>query len=282
MMIFKKIAIVGVGLIGGSIGLAAKRKKLAGEIVGVCRRKSSLQKALKLKAVDNATLNFKKGVAGADLVIIATSVNKIVKLAEKSIKFMKKGAILADVGSAKEHIVRKIEKLAGKKVNFIGTHPMAGSEKSGVENASGDIFDGAPLVITKTRNTNKKSITSLKKFWESLGCRVFVLAPKRHDKEISLISYLPHVVSSAIAVSQVKPSLRLAAGSLKSTTRVSSSDPELWRDIFLLTRDPLLKSIKKFLRNLKTLEKAIRRKDKKAIKKFLDRAKKISDSIRNG
>ena len=282
MMIFKKIAIVGVGLIGGSIGLAAKRKKLAGEIVGVCRRKSSLQKALKLKAVDNATLNFKKGVAGADLVIIATSVNKIVKLAEKSIKFMKKGAILADVGSAKEHIVRKIEKLAGKKVNFIGTHPMAGSEKSGVENASGSIFDGAPLVITKTRNTNKKSITSLKKFWEGLGCRVFVLAPKRHDKEISLISYLPHVVSSAIAVSQVKPSLRLAAGSLKSTTRVSSSDPELWRDIFLLTRDPLLKSIKKFLRNLKTLEKAIRRKDKKAIKKFLDRAKKISDSIRNG
>ena len=282
MMIFKKIAIVGVGLIGGSIGLAAKRKKLAGEIVGVCRRKSSLQKALKLKAVDNATLNFKKGVAGADLVIIATSVNKIVKLAEKSIKFMKKGAILADVGSAKEHIVRKIEKLAGKKVNFIGTHPMAGSEKSGVENASGDIFDGAPLVITKTRNTNKKSITSLKKFWESLGCRVFVLAPKRHDKEISLISYLPHVVSSAIAVSQVKPCLRLAAGSLKSTTRVSSSDPELWRDIFLLTRDPLLKSIKKFLRNLKTLEKAIRRKDKKAIKKFLDKAKKISDSMRNG
>ena len=282
MRIFKKIAIVGVGLIGGSIGLAAKRKKLAVEIIGVCRRKSSLQKALKFKAVDKATLNFKKGVAGADLVIIATSVNKIVKLAEKSIKFMKKGAILTDVGSAKEYIVRKIEKLAGKKVNFIGTHPMAGSEKSGVENASGDIFDGAPLVITKTRNTNKKSITSLKKFWESLGCRVFVLAPKRHDKEISLISYLPHVVSSAIAVSQVKPSLRLAAGSLKSTTRVSSSDPELWRDIFLLTRDPLLKSIKKFLRNLKTLEKAIRRKDKKAIKKFLDRAKKISDSIRNG
>ena len=276
---FKKIAIVGVGLIGGSVGLAVKKRKLAKEVIGVTRRESSRRKALKRKAVDKATLNLREAVKDADLVIIAAPVGKIAGLARASVKFMKKGAILTDVGSTKKHIVRKIEKFANKKVRFIGTHPMAGSEKTGVENATSLIFDKAPLIITKTKNTDKKALARLKKFWENLGCRTFVLSPEKHDMHASLASYLPHVVSFALSVSQTKSSLKFVAASFKDITRVSSSDPELWKDIFLSARPSVLKSIKIFSKSLKALEKAIRKKDAHAVKRFLSKAKNIRDGI---
>ena len=276
---FKKIAIVGVGLIGGSIGLAVKKRKLAKEVIGVTRRESSRRKALKVKAVDKATLNLREAVKDADLVIIAAPVGKITGLAGASVKFMKKGAILTDVGSTKKHIVLKIEKFANKKVRFIGTHPMAGSEKTGVKNATSLIFDKAPLIITKTKNTDKKALARLKKFWENLGCRTFVLSPEKHDMHVSLASYLPHVVSFALSDSQTKSSLKFVAASFKDITRVSSSDPELWKDIFLSARPSVLKSIRVFSKSLKALEKAIRKKDAHAVKRFLSKAKSIRDGI---
>ncbi len=276
---FKKIAIVGVGLIGGSIGLAVKKRKLAKEVIGVTRRESSRRKALKVKAVDKATLNLREAVKDADLVIIAAPVGKITGLAGASLKFMKKGAILTDVGSTKKHIVWKIEKFANKKVHFIGTHPMAGSEKTGVKNATSLIFDKAPLIITKTKNTDKKALARLKKFWENLGCRTFVLSPEKHDMHASLASYLPHVVSFALSDSQTEDSLKFVAASFKDITRVSSSDPELWKDIFLSARPSVLKSIRVFSKSLKALEKAIRKKDAHAVKRFLSKAKSIRDGI---
>jgi len=276
---FKKIAIVGVGLIGGSIGLAVKKKRLAKEVIGVTRRESSRQKALKFKAVDKATLNLKEAVKDADLVIIASPVGKITDLARASLKFMKKGAILTDVGSTKKHVVRKIEKFANKKVHFIGTHPMADSEKTGVENATSLIFDKAPLIIAKTKNTDKKALARVRRFWENLGCRTFVLSPEKHDMHVSLASYLPHVVSFALSASQTKDSLKFVAASFKDITRVSSSDPELWKDIFLSARPSVLKSIRVFSKSLKALEKAIRKKDAHAVRRFLSKAKSIRDGI---
>lgn len=282
MKLFNKITIVGVGLMGGSIGLAAKRKKLAKEVMGICRRESSRKKAIQFKAVDKATLSPARGVHEADLVIIAAPVGKIVRLAKLCVKSMKKDAILTDVGSSKEKIVTQIEKIAGKKTSFIGSHPMAGSDKTGVENASADIFDGALVIITKTKKTNKNSLARLRKFWESLGCGTLTLLPKRHDMYASLASYLPHAVSYALSGSQTKNSVRLAAGSLKGTTRVSSADPELWSDIFLSSRTHVLKAIKRFSASLRVLEGAIRRKDKKAVKKFLSNAKRKRDRLTEG
>jgi len=280
MKLFKKIAIIGVGLIGGSIGLAVKKKRLAGEVVGVSRRESSRKKALKFKAVDTATLDFEKGIQDADLVILAVPVGNILSLARKAVKHMKKGAILTDVGSSKENIVPEAEKVAGKKANFIGSHPMAGSDKRSVMNASHGIFNNAPLILTKTKYTDPRSLRKLKTFWRMLGCRVFIISPEKHDKLASLASYLPHVVSFMLALSQTKDSVRFAAGSLKDTTRVASSDPELWKGIFLLSGRRVLDSIGTFTKNLKLLEKAIKRKDEKSVKKFLEKAKKIRDSIK--
>lgn len=282
MKLFKKIAIVGVGLIGGSIGLAVKKKRLASEVVGACRRRSSLRKALKFKAVGHATLNLKEAVRGADLVIIAAPVAKITRLVETCVAFMKRGAIITDVGSVKEAVVNKAEKICGRRMNFVGSHPMAGSDKSGVANASADLFKGAVLVLTKTKNTDAKSLARLGMFWKALGCSVFWLSPAKHDERASLASYLPHAVSFALSFSQTDDSLKLAAGSLKSGTRVASSDAELWKDIFLAAKGPVLKSISIFSHNLKILEKAVRKKDTAALKRFLEKARDKRNKIGDG
>jgi len=279
MTMFKKVAIIGVGLIGGSVGQAAKKRKIATKIVGICRRESSRRKALKFKAVDEATLNLKKGIEDADLVIIASPVGKISLLVKKAVKFMKKGAILTDVGSSKSVIVREADKASGKKINFVGSHPMAGSDKSGVWNASSNLFEGATLVLTKTKKTNKNAIKRLEKFWKKLGCKVIILSPEKHDAFASLASYLPHIVSFALSSSQTNNSIKLAAGSLKSTTRVASSDADLWKDIFLSARKPLLDSIGTFFRNLKSIEKTIRKNDEKKLKNILNKARKIRKKI---
>jgi len=280
--VFNKVAIVGVGLIGGSVGLAVKKRKLAKKVIGVCRRESSRQKALKFKAVDKATLNLKEAVTGADLVIVASPVGKIVTLAAKCVKFMGKDAILTDVGSSKERIVREIEKIAHKKTNFVGSHPMAGSDKSGVWCANSELFEDNPVIITKSKKTGKKSLAILARFWKKLGARVFVLSPAKHDRDVALASYLPHALSYALAGLQTKDSIKLAGGSLRDTTRVSSSDPELWKDIFLFSREPLLGSIRAFSRDLAKLEKFVRKGDQKAVKRFLVTAKKVRDSIYDG
>lgn len=276
---FNKIAIVGVGLMGGSIGKAVRNRHLAKEVIGVLRREISKHNALKYKACDRATLSLKKGVHDADLVIVALPVGKIAEKVLESAKYMKEGSIITDVGSAKKHVVEKIEKHINKTTSFISSHPMAGSDRTGVLNADSEIFKNAPLIMTKTKNTDIKALIRLKKFWGSLGCRTFVLSPGEHDKVMSFASYLPHVVSFALALSQTKNSVKFGAGSLKDTTRVASSDPEIWRDIFLAAGPDVLKSIGVFSQNLQMLQRAIAKKDGKMIKKFLNRAKEIRDSI---
>ena len=276
---FKKITIIGVGLIGGSIGLAVKKKHLAKEVVGVCRRESSRRRALRSGAVDRATLNLIEAVKGADLVIITAPVGKIVKLAGICARLMKKSAILTDVGSCKKRIVGAIEKFSSGKTNFIGAHPMAGSDRSGVENAKAEMFKGAVVVLTKTAATDGRSLSRLGHFWKSLGGHILVLSPEEHDARASLASYLPHAVSYALSLIQSTASVKLAAGSLKSTTRVASSDPELWKDIFLSAKGPVLSAITSFMGNLNKLKTAIKRCDEKMILKLLRRAKKISRGI---
>lgn len=271
---FKKIAIVGVGLIGGSIGLAAKKKKLSPKVVGVCRRECSRKKAIKAKAVDSATLDLKSGVQDADLVILAVPVGRITKLSRESLKYMKTGAILTDVGSTKKNIITILEKDACKRINVIGSHPMAGSDRVGVENASSNLFCGATIILTKTKSTDGKSILRLGKFWKKLGAKTLVLSPEKHDKDASLASYLPHIVSFVLSSAQTEDSIKFAAGSLKDTTRVALSDTDLWADIFLSADEPTLESVSIFLKNLNKLKNAIVKKDKKALKNFLDKAQK--------
>ena len=276
---FKKITIIGLGLIGGSLALAIKEKKLAKEITGVSRRKSTIDRAIKNKIVDFATLDLKSGVKDSDLVIISTPVLKIAEIAKSIAPFLRKGAILTDAGSTKRCVVKDIEKAKLKDIYFVGSHPIAGSEKSGIKYADKDLFKRACCILTKTKNTDPKAVAMLKKFWGRLGMRVVIMPPDTHDRLLSRMSHLPHAVSVSLANSAGKDGLKFAAGGFKDTTRIASGEPELWKDIFFTNRDNLIKDIKILKKELLKIETALKSNNSRAILKLLSRAKSIRDSL---
>ncbi|MDP3804261.1 MAG: prephenate dehydrogenase [Candidatus Omnitrophota bacterium] len=278
---FKKVTIIGVGLIGGSIGLATKEKGLAREVVGVFRRPSTLSKALKRKAVDKGTISIKEGVCDADLVILATPVHKIVVIAREAIRYAKDGAIITDVGSTKAWIVNKIENMLPKNssISFVGSHPMAGSEKKSVEFARRDLLQGTPCIVTRTGRTDGRSLKRIAGFWKALGAKVKILSPLEHDRSVSLISHLPHIVAFSLAGAVGLKTLELAAEGYKDTTRVASSDPELWSDIFLTNRREIAKACKVFEKYYNDILNAVTKGDYKKTVKLLRLAKSKRDKF---
>jgi Prephenate dehydrogenase len=281
MALFKKITIIGVGLIGGSIGLAVKKKRLAREVVGVFRRESTLERALEFNAVDKATMFIEGGVNGADLIIVTSPVHSIPDIIKMAAKYAKKGAIVTDAGSTKSWIVGSAEKslARSKKIHFVGSHPMAGSEHTGVEFARADLFENAPCIVTKTAKTDSASLKKVKAFWSALGAVVKVMSPASHDKSVSLISHLPHVVAFGLAGSVPLNELQYAAEGFKDTTRVASSDAELWADIFLTNRREVLRSGRLFEKYYKEILKAIAKGDHKKTVILLKRAKSKRDAL---
>lgn len=276
---FKRVTIIGVGLLGGSIGLALKKRKLAREVIGVFRRESSKKAALKAKAVDKAFLSIEEGVKGADFIIVCTPVGRIVRIVKEISKYAGNGAVVTDVGSTKSFIVSKLEKSLNRKVKFVGSHPMAGAEKSGVASAVSSLFQKSACIITKTRCTDKKAFSVVKKFWEKLGAVCKVLSPEKHDAYAAEISHLPHLVSACLVRSVEKGSLRYAAAGFKDTTRIASSDPAMWQDIFVTNKRQTLRALKAFKAEVDRFEKMISQHDEKKINAFLSCAKSIRDSI---
>lgn len=281
-MKFNRVAIIGVGLMGGSVGLAVKKRRLAKEVIGIFRRKSTLNKALKRGAVDKAVMSVKEGVADADLIILATPVGLIPSMAREAIKYAKKGAVITDVGSTKKWVVDKVEvQLArsGKALFFVGSHPMAGSEHAGVEFARSDLLDGSPCIVTETAKTTAAALKKITGFWKALGAKVNVMSPAAHDKSVSLISHLPHIVAFGLAGAVPVRELKYAAEGFKDTTRVASSDPNLWSDIFLSNRKEIVKSAHSFERYYKKIIKAVAKGDYSETVRLLKKAKAVRDNV---
>ncbi|MCQ9207697.1 MAG: prephenate dehydrogenase [Omnitrophica bacterium] len=276
---FKKITIIGVGLIGGSIGLAVQKKRLAKEVVGVCRRESSRQKAVECKSVNEATLDLEIGIKDADLIIIAAPVGEIVDIARAVITHAKNGSILIDVGSTKETIVKDIEKIIPSNIKFVGTHPMAGSEKSGVEFANDKLFHNSVCVITDTKKTNPEALAVVTKFWNSLGATCEKMPPDKHDHYISFVSHLPHVAAVALTISANPDSLKYAATGFRDTTRIASANPNLWKDIFESNKQALLESIDEYKKALEGIERSIKNSDSTFLVQLLKKAKEIRDRL---
>ncbi len=276
---FENITIIGVGLIGGSIGLALKKRPSAHKVIGVFHRRVTLKKALKHKAVDIGVMDITSAVRDADLVVLASPVHLIPELAAKVAKSAKPGTIVTDVGSTKEWIVSKIEKLfeASAGVHFVGSHPMAGSEHAGVESASEDLFEGSPCIVTKTRRTNSVAFKKVVKFWKSLGLNVKIMTPREHDRTVSLISHLPHAVAFALTGAVTGKEMECAAEGFRDTTRVASSDPELWADIFLTNRKAILTAGASFNKQFARLLRAIAKGDRCATVKILKNSKSKRD-----
>ncbi|MEE8359579.1 MAG: prephenate dehydrogenase [Candidatus Omnitrophota bacterium] len=274
-----KIAIIGVGLIGGSIGLAVKSKRLACKVVGIGHRQSSINSALKCGAIDIGTLNPKEGVKDADIVILATPILSMVNMVKRIAPFLKEGAILTDVGSTKEALTRQIEKALPKSVGFVGGHPMAGSEKRGVDQAKKDLFRDSLCILTNTRSTNKGFLNTIKCFWKEIGADVVVLSARKHDRIVSQISHLPHMVVFSILAGIDSESLKFASSGFCDTTRIAASDPKIWRDIAVTNKDEILRSIRAFKKNLSTLDRAINRTDSAALLRIFKGAKKKREAL---
>jgi len=275
MRLFNKVAVIGTGLIGGSIALAIKKRRLADEVIGVSRHKSTLLLAKKIHAIDRGSEDINI-IKGADLVILATPVSTILALAPKIAGIIKKECIVTDVGSTKQEIAAKLGKIFPR---YVGTHPMAGSQKRGVANAKPQIFKGSLCLLTPLGNTDKEACVKIKKLWLSLGAKVIYLSPKMHDKILSFISHLPHIAAFSLISSVPSQYLKFSSTGLKDTTRIAASETELWNDIFLSNRKNILKAIAVLEDNLKKIKSALNKKDKYSLTKLLREAKLKRDSL---
>ncbi len=278
-MKFKQITIIGTGLIGGSLGLAIKRKRLASCVIGVTAHKNTLMKAIRRGAIDWGTLDAEKSVTGSDMVILATPVDKVLPTLKRIAPRLKKGCIVIDVASVKEAIVRDAERIAGRRAYFVGSHPMAGSERRGIDKAGGGLFKGAPCIVTRTGRTDRKAFRAVSDFWKALGAKVFILSPAEHDRRISNISHLPHIVASALALAAKAASLGFASTGFSDTTRIAASSPDLWISILMANRRNVVKDIEDYLDRLLDIRKAILHNKKDKLRGILLKAKNKRDTF---
>ncbi len=282
-MRWNKITIVGVGLLGGSLGLAIKRRRLAGQVAGYVRRLASLKDCEKAGAVDYATTDLLTAVWDADLVILCTPLAQMCPLAKRLLPALKRGAIVTDVGSVKTSVVRELESFVARTgAHFIGSHPMAGAEKTGVAAARADLFANAACVVTPTRTTNKAALRKVEQFWKSIGGYLLRLTPETHDALVSRSSHLPHVLASVLASHVLNPArpkhqAALCANGFRDTTRIASGSPEMWRDIALANHRNLEKSLNAFVADLKKFQRALAKGHPESVTKFFENAKRRRD-----
>lgn len=269
----KKMAIVGVGLLGGSAALAAKAHDPSVRVAGVGRRQVSLDAALAVGAIDTAHFDAAEAVVDADVVILATPVGAFRDHLEAMAPALKSGAIVTDVGSTKAGVVRIGEGVLGRGGRYVGSHPMAGSEMKGVKYSRADLFFGATCIITPTAKTPKALIEGAEAFWQMLGMRTVRMTPSAHDRAVARISHLPHALASLLMLLPGKEDLGVSATGYRDVTRLAGGDPEMWRDIFLTNRAAVIGAIDKFAHALDELRELISAGDGEGIEKLLARAK---------
>jgi prephenate dehydrogenase len=273
------VAIVGVGLIGGSIGLALRQRGLANRVVGIGRRASSLQRAERAEAVTEVTTNLAQGVADADLVVVCTPVAAIVDHVRQLVPCCPPGALITDAGSTKQQIVSALGGLSEGQAEFIGSHPLAGSEKTGVQHARAELFVDRVTVVTPSALSSDDATRRVVDFWQALGAVVLKMSPEAHDAAVGMTSHATHVIASALAAATSEADLPLVATGWKDTTRVAAGDPVLWQQILLSNRDHVLKSLDKFAKVLTEFQAAIEQLDTDQVLHLLELGKKTRDSL---
>lgn len=281
---FNRVAIIGVGLIGGSLAGIIRSRKLADEVVGVGRSVPNLEAAVRLGLIDRFSQDPRKGVAGADLVVLCCPVGMFESTARDIKPYLEDGAVVTDVGSVKGELVRKLDEIFHLKARFVGAHPIAGSERSGSEAANLDLFDGAKLIVTPTAKTDRKALQSVVELWEKTGATIMHMDPDEHDRVFALVSHLPHVAAFALvnAVSGMDDGVKaitFAAGGFRDTTRIAGSPPDIWRDISLLNGPNILAAIDGYQEALWRLRDLIEKRDGNALAAEYDRARTIRQKL---
>ena len=274
------VAIVGVGLIGGSIGLALKSRRLAGRVIGVGRSAESLAEARRRHIADETSLDLDAAVSRADLVVVTTGVASIPSLLDRIDAAVRPGTLITDAGSTKRTIVAAWERRRrSRRGRFVGGHPIAGSHRRGPAAADADLFTGRVAVVTPAPATPKADADEAGGFWASLGSTVFMMPPRDHDRILSATSHAPHLMAAAIAATTPPEARRFAAGGWRDTTRIAAGDPELWADILLDNATFVSRSLSRIAAGAERLLTAIEKNDRKKLVSLLTRAKEDRDAV---
>lgn len=281
---FNRVAIIGVGLIGGSLGMALCARGLAGEVVGSGSSTENLRLACELSAIHRYTDSITDSVNGADLIIIATPVSVTIKVLKEIIPYLSPATVVTDVGSTKAAIVRDAAQLLPPGVSFIGGHPMAGTERAGVREADPYLFENALYILTPTPETPPVAITKVGKLVAGVGAKVIKMEPEQHDQAVAAVSHLPHIIATSLVntVAQMpggESILPLAAGGFRDTTRVASSNTTMWRDILLANREQVLNMIRRFQEELNKYENIVETGEGTEILKKLINARDVRSGL---
>jgi cyclohexadieny/prephenate dehydrogenase len=283
---FRRVAIIGLGLIGSSLARLIKREGLAQTIVGYARTEATMKTSLRLGFIDRATSTPEDAVRGADLVVIATPVGAYAAIAEAIGPHLAPGAIVTDVGSVKAAVVRDVAPHLPSGVHFVPAHPVAGTEYSGPEAGFADVFKGRWCILTPPPGTDEIAVKKMAELWRLAGSQVDVMDPEHHDKVLAITSHLPHVIAYCIVgtATDLEEHLKgevvkFAAGGFRDFTRIAASDPVMWRDIFLNNRDAILEMAGRLSEDLAALQRMIRWGEGDKIEEMLKRARGIRRSI---
>ena len=283
---FKKICIIGCGLIGSSIARAIREKKLSKKIVSSNRSNLVNKKVIELKIVDDSNSDTKKMVEGSDLIIIAAPLSSYKNIILKIKDSLKSESILTDVGSVKENVISLIEKNVPKNVSWISSHPIAGTEESGPESGVSDLFKNRWCILTPSKKANDNDIKLLETFWKKIGSKVDIMDAKQHDYILSITSHMPHliaynIVNTTLNAQNKKESdvIKYSAGGLRDFTRIAASNPIMWRDIFIQNKKNTTNMINNFIASLEDLKKAIENEDEKKLEEIFTKTKKIRKEI---
>jgi prephenate dehydrogenase len=273
------LTIVGVGLIGGSIGLAAKRRGVAARVLGVGRRQASLDRAVAAGAIDEASLDLAAAVRRAELTVFCTPVDQIAAQVLACAPGCAAGTLLTDAGSTKAAIVSQVEGKLSDGVAFVGSHPLAGSEKKGPEFADANLFQGRLTVVTPTDRTDPQAVERTRAFWQALGARVKVMAPEEHDRALALTSHLPHLAAAALAGILPAGLHELTATGFRDTTRVAAGDPSIWTGIFTQNRAAVLEALRLYEERLDAFRRALQAGEAEALDRLLAQGKQVRDAL---
>jgi len=280
-MSVNKITVIGLGLIGGSLCRAIKKYGAANEIIGFDMDAGVRSYAEQNGIIDSCLENLKQN-NDSQLVIVATYVDKISETVKEILPYLEKGCVITDVGSVKTPVMKSVESFINNDFHFVGSHPIAGSEKSGIKNSDPDLFNGSNTIVTPTDKSSKESIEKVSTFWSAVGSNVLIMNPELHDNIFAYVSHLPHVVAytliNTVSSSDIENIFSFSGGGLKDYTRIAYSSPEMWKTIFMQNKNSVLESIKNFKKNLELIESAIEGDDLNKLQNLLENAQKNKSS----
>jgi prephenate dehydrogenase len=283
---FNKVAIAGMGLMGGSLGRALLERKLALEVTGVGRNIKKLKLAMKKRAATSVTTDYKAGFSGADIIVLSVPVDMIPEIFRDNYRFMDPSCVVTDMGSVKGAIVGEIEKIEksfpGRRNIFVGSHPMVGSEKTGIANSSAGMYEGGTCIITPTVNTDKKRVEVIRSVWKALGMKTVEMTPGEHDEKISGVSHLPHMLAfllSNMEAGVIKNNREIIGNGFRDTTRIGASSEEIWGGIFMENKKALSTDIDRAINGLNKMKALLAGSDINGLKRYIRNARKTRELL---